>query len=175
MRIADTIWKKRVVLEPLRISHAASLLAPLRRGEIYRYIDERRPKSLRALMARYRFLRRGRSPRNRAERWLNWVIRLRAPKRHVGYVQATVLPKGDAYIGYVVSPRWWGRGLGREAVAAMIAHLRRRGVRSFIATVESDNARSVALLERLGFRCASAERDQPGELTYVLGDNRGKQ
>ena len=165
MKTADTLWTKRVVLEALRVSHAASLLGPLRHRDIYRYIDERRPKSLRTLRSRYRLLVRGHSPRNRAERWLNWVIRLRHPSRHVGYVQATVLPKGDAYIGYVVSPRWWGRGIGREAVAAVIARLRSRGVRTFIATVDPRNRRSIGLLERLGFR---REGGEPRDLRFVL-------
>ena len=172
------IHTRRLTLEPLRIAHAKPLFAELRREVIYRYIDERPPRSLNALMARYRVLGRGRSPRNRAERWLNWAIRLREDRRYVGYVQATVLPKGDAYVGYVIAPRWWGRGLGREAVAAMLSRLAARGVRRFIATVEADNARSVALLERLRFEDAPGRR--PGERTLVLsvagaaGDNRGK-
>lgn len=64
----------------------------------------------------------------------------------------------------------------------MLAHLARRGVRSITATVEAGNARSVALLERLRFRDASAERPAAraaGERMYVLlvqgeaSDNRG--
>ena len=163
------IRTRRLTLETLGVSHAAPLYRQLRRDAIYRFIDERPPRSLGALEARYRFLARGRSPANRAERWLNWVIRLRQPSRHVGYVQATVLPKGDAYIGYVVSPRWWGRGIGREAVAAVIARLRSRGVRTFIATVDERNRRSIGLLERLGFR---REGGEPRDLRFVLHPGR---
>ena len=159
------IRTRRLTLEPLRVVHAASMYRRLQRDAIYRFIEERAPRSRASLEARYRFLGRGRSPRNRAERWLNWIIRLRMPSTYVGYVQATVLPKGDAYVGYVVSPPWWGRGIGREAVAAMIRRLRSRGVRTFIATVDERNRRSIGLLERLGFR---HEGGEPSDLRFVL-------
>jgi RimJ/RimL family protein N-acetyltransferase len=57
-----------------------------------------------------------------------------------------------AEVGYWVDPNHWGRGLGREALRLAqwwaFSHL---GARSITARVQPDNARSIRLLEGLGF------------------------
>jgi L-amino acid N-acyltransferase YncA len=71
----------------------------------------------------------------------------------LGYVQATVPVGGrEATIAYVLFVEAQGRGVAREAVGAMLEHLRAAyGVRSARATVDTRNARSMGLLEALGF------------------------
>ena len=60
--------------------------------------------------------------------------------------------RGELEISYVLLPRYWGRGLGQEAVAGVMtwaaanvddAHV--------IAVTQAGNARSLRLLQRLGF------------------------
>jgi RimJ/RimL family protein N-acetyltransferase len=57
-----------------------------------------------------------------------------------------------ASIGYTLAPGWRGRGLAREAVAAVVdalfAHLE---VHRIVATLDPDNAASERLLVALGF------------------------
>ena len=67
--------------------------------------------------------------------------------------------RGDqALIAYVLNSAFWGRGLARRAVEAMIAELvERYQVRHLAAVLKQDNLRSLRLLERLGFRAATAE------------------
>ena len=56
-------------------------------------------------------------------------------------------------IGYTVAPRHRGKGIGKEAVAAVAAHLfGKLGKRRILASVDPDNAASIALLEGTGFR-----------------------
>lgn len=56
-------------------------------------------------------------------------------------------------IGYTVAPDHRGEGLGREAVTAVAAHLfEALGKRRILASVDPDNAASIALLEGAGFR-----------------------
>ena len=66
----------------------------------------------------------------------------------VGFVR----DRGELELVYEFLPRWWGRGLATEAVGAAIgwaaAHTDDDTV---IAVTQTANARSVALLERLGF------------------------
>ncbi|WP_045120092.1 GNAT family N-acetyltransferase [Haliangium ochraceum] len=60
--------------------------------------------------------------------------------------------KGLAEIGYVLRRDHWGRGLTREAVAAVLEHaFTAVGYRRIKADVDPDNAGSNRLLEALGF------------------------
>lgn len=138
-----------IVLEPQTVAHAAAMFVVLSDPAIYEYENEP-PVSLEWLTARFARLESRRSADGR-EQWLNWVVRLPATAL-AGYVQATVEPEGRAAIAYVFSSEYWGRGIARRAVAAMIAELALHyGVRHFVAVLKRDNFRSSRLLERLGF------------------------
>lgn len=59
----------------------------------------------------------------------------------------------EAVIGYIVDPRWWGRGVGgglaRGLLAAAFGSL---GLRRATASCHADNQASVRILEGLGMR-----------------------
>jgi RimJ/RimL family protein N-acetyltransferase len=81
-----------------------------------------------------------------------------------------VIGKAGCYrlpeIGYILHPDWWGRGLAREAVGAVIARLFERGdVAALRADIDPRNTASIRLLERLGF-----ERSGEGKRTWHIGD-----
>jgi RimJ/RimL family protein N-acetyltransferase len=106
------------------------------------------------------------------EQWLNWVVRLPGGSL-AGYVQATVLLSGEALIAYVLASRFWRRGIGSAAVAAMLHELQTRyGVHSCLAVLKKANYRSLALLKHLGFTQATHERSasagaEPDEVVMV--------
>ncbi|MFZ9628589.1 MAG: GNAT family N-acetyltransferase [Ilumatobacteraceae bacterium] len=56
-----------------------------------------------------------------------------------------------AMLGYSLRREWWGRGLAREAVGAVVDALFERGVHRISATLDPDNLASLRLLEDLGF------------------------
>ncbi|MFV9425880.1 GNAT family N-acetyltransferase [Microbacterium sp. S1037] len=63
------------------------------------------------------------------------------------------LRAGSAEIGWVVSPAASGRGLATEAVRALIdTAFSVYGLRRLVARIDADNARSLALAERVGMR-----------------------
>jgi RimJ/RimL family protein N-acetyltransferase len=132
---------------------------------IYEFENEP-PASLEALRERFRRLESRRSPDGR-EQWLNWVVRQRGDGAAVGYVQATVLADGSALIAYEFGSAWWGRGLAREAVAALIERLRSaHGAGAVGAVFKRNNVRSRRLLERLGLqapRGGEFPRDMAGD------------
>ena len=109
---------------------------------------------------------------NGQEQWLNWVIRLPTSEL-IGYVQATVHTNERAAIAYELSNAYWGRGLGRQAVQAMISELvQHYRVRCLSSVLKRGNLRSMRLLERLGFSLASPEEHtkhqvEPGELLML--------
>ncbi len=122
---------------------------------IYEFEDEP-PPSLDWLRRRFRFLENRLSPGG-DEHWLNWVIRL--PGGHLaGYVQASVLPNGEADIAYVLGSDYWGKGYARRAVEMMITELHGRyAVHTVRAVFKTANFRSRRLLERLSFEVAAAD------------------
>ena len=143
----------RLTLLPQLAAHADEMFAVLGDPALYEY-ENQPPESIEWLRARFARLE-SRGSADGRQRWLNWVIRA-ADDRLIGYVQATVLAGGSAYIAYVLGSTHWGRGLAGEATAAVMDELSTHdGVTEFIAVLKRDNRRSLRLLERQGFVPAS--------------------
>lgn len=100
-------------------------------------------------------MRVSRGPAAADERWWNWAIVTRAgPRRALGTVELSLRRDGAVtHLAYALGRAWWGAGYAREACAAALAYLRACvGANGRIeAFVDTRNARSIALLERLGF------------------------
>jgi [ribosomal protein S5]-alanine N-acetyltransferase len=145
----DVIEAAGVRLEPQVAAHADEMFVVLSDPAIYEF-ENAPPASLDWLRARFTKLET-RLSGDGTEKWLNWVIRLPGSGL-IGYVQATVTARGDATIAYELSSRYWGRGLGSQAVQAMISELQSHyRVRRLFAVFKRANFRSRRLLERLGF------------------------
>jgi len=150
----QTLAAGQLVLEPLTVAHAEAMFEVLADAEIHRYLDHPPPPSVEHLRKVYARLETRSSP-DGSQVWLNWVIRLpgHAP---LGYVQATVVVAGTAWVAYALSSKHWGRGYGYAATGAMLEHLATEyGVARYLATVEAENRRSIRLLERLAFHAAT--------------------
>jgi ribosomal-protein-alanine N-acetyltransferase len=148
---------ERLRLEELTPHHAPLLFEGLSDPGLYEFTDDEPPPSLEWLRARYERLATRRSPDGR-ERWLNWAIRIEESDEYAGYVQATVRASGIALLGYVLFKNAQGRGYATEAVEATLDHLaRHEGVTEAHASVDHANAKSIAVLDRLGFRHATGE------------------
>lgn len=87
-----------------------------------------------------------------------WRVGLKgddAPIGMCGLLKRDALDDPD--IGYAFLPRHAGRGYAYEAAAATMAHAREAfGLRRVVAIVNAGNARSIQLLDKLGF---AYERD----------------
>jgi RimJ/RimL family protein N-acetyltransferase len=65
----------------------------------------------------------------------------------------------EVELGYGLAPAHWGRGYATELAAALVAHARDvLRLPSLVATVQADNAASVAVLRRAGFVRAGVAR-----------------
>ncbi|MDP1690951.1 MAG: GNAT family N-acetyltransferase [Burkholderiaceae bacterium] len=149
-----TLETARLRLEPQLAAHADAMFAVLSDPAIYTY-ENQPPLSLPWLRERFVKLQTRRSG-DGSEQWLNWVLRQRSGDL-IGYVQATVQPDGQAFVAYELASAHWGRGLGGEAVAAMIDELIvQYKVHTSLAVFKRANLRSRRLLERLGFATATA-------------------
>ncbi|KQN97996.1 MULTISPECIES: GNAT family N-acetyltransferase [Stenotrophomonas] len=85
---------------------------------------------------------------------------------NAGLVHRAALPHPD--IGYALLERHAGQGYALEAARAVLGHARGSlGLGALCAIVAQGNARSVALLEKLGFRAAGTTR-LPGKEEELL-------
>lgn len=149
----NTLKAEGIVLEPLRAGHAEEMFAVLGDPAIYEF-ENGPPPSVEWLRDRYRQLESRRSP-DGADLWLNWIIRL-PDNRVAGYVQASAQSDGHCHIAYVLGSTFWGQGLARRSVEAMIAELETEyGVHTLWAVFKQANDRSRRLLERLAFEPAA--------------------
>jgi RimJ/RimL family protein N-acetyltransferase len=162
-RAMKPIESRSLRLEPLVAAHADEMFRSMSATAIYEYTPGQPPASAEALRQRYAQLEKGRSADGR-ERWLNWVIRL-SSRECVGFVQTTIYPELTADFAFVLAPEYWGRGVAFEACQAVLPCLRRDfAVRALYATVDRRNARSIRLLDRLGFLEIPSGRYPHGEV-----------
>ena len=154
------ISTERLDLLPLRVEHAAEMAEVLADPALHTFIGGA-PLPPEALLARYERLVAG-SP-DPAERWLNWVISLRAEGRLVGTVQATVAGQ-TAEIAWVVGAPWQGRGIAREAARGLVDWLTIQQVDTVVAHVHPDHHASAAVATSAGLSPTGIRHD--GEVRW---------
>ena len=136
-------------LEPQVVAHSKEMFSVLSDPAIYEF-ENSPPISAAWLSERFARLE-SRTSGDGSEQWLNWVIRVPSGAL-AGYTQATVQADGFAYIAYELSSNFWRRGIGSDAVAAMMRELNAEyDVHTFLAVLKARNYRSLALLSHLGF------------------------
>lgn len=142
---------ERLLLEPLQERHASLLFPLLQDPRIYTYIPQEPPVSLDAMEQRYRRLQSRLSPAG-DQAWLNWAVRLEATPEYVGRVEISVLPGATAQLAYELNPASWDKGYATEACRRVLEVIRvDYSIAEFTAQVDTRNASSIRLLERLGF------------------------
>jgi [ribosomal protein S5]-alanine N-acetyltransferase len=106
--------------------------------------------------------------------WLLRPILLRSPNdglQAIGYLNFHAGPDetGMVEIGYTLLPDARGRGYAIEAVRAAFAWAEREhGIRRFRASIAPDNARSINLVTKLGFRQVGEQWDELDGLELVF-------
>ncbi len=150
----------RLDLLPLRVEHAAEMAEVLADPALHTFIGGT-PHSPEALRARYERLVAG-SP-DPAERWLNWVILLRAEGCLVGTVQATVTGQ-TAEIAWIVGTPWQGRGIASEAARGLVDWLVPQPVRTVVAHIHPDHHASSAVAASAGLAVTDQWHD--GEVRW---------
>lgn len=139
-----------VALVALAPGHADALFEAFADSELYRYLDDDPPPSLDWLRRRFAALAAG-APPDSGEQWCNWAI-IGPDGSVVGTTQATVRDEGPTSVAYVLAADVHGRGIGRAAVRLMLDVLAAEyGVVDAQAEIDPRNARSIRLVESLGF------------------------
>ncbi|MGB9184956.1 MAG: GNAT family N-acetyltransferase [Solirubrobacteraceae bacterium] len=156
------ILTDRLVLEPLRLEHADEMVSLLSDLSLFGFTGGTPPTldALRATYGRWATERCGPS----GERWLNWVARERRIGAPVGWLQAT-LTGGRAELAWTIGNDYQGRGLAREAAAAVVDQLRGAGIRQFVAHIHPQHNASIAVATAIGM--LPTDRSVDGEVVWA--------
>ncbi|WP_447728451.1 GNAT family N-acetyltransferase [Sphingomonas koreensis] len=134
----------RLILRPRRIEDAEALHRAFADPELMQYWSGPPHASVeetRADLAR------------EAPEWRRWAITLKGDDTAIGVVAAGEKRQGNVTeIGYILARSFWGGGIAREAVSAVIDRIFAEGQRRVFADTDPDNKPSRAMLERLGFK-----------------------
>lgn len=150
---------RRLLLEPIKASHAAELFEPLRDYRLYAFIPQEPPASEAALRDRYGKLSSRRSPEG-DEAWLNWAMRERDTGEYVGLLEATVQGDRIAFIAYIVFVPHQRKGFAAEGCRRLIRHLfEDYGAVVIVAEIDTRNAASIAIVEDLCFVRTALKKD----------------
>ena len=136
----------RLILEPLRETHATEMLEVLADPELYEFMGGCAP-TFDQLRSRYQ--RQIAGSIDGREVWANWILREIDTGRPAGFVQATILAD-TADVAWLVGREFQGRGFGAEASAAMIAWLHSTGVRQITAHIHPEHAASQHIAAAIG-------------------------
>ncbi|TFD03647.1 MULTISPECIES: GNAT family N-acetyltransferase [unclassified Cryobacterium] len=156
----EPIASVRLLLEPLSVEHAPSMIEVLADPALYEYTGGEIP-SLTVLEKRYAAQAVGHSD-DGSQWWLNWVVTQLDSGKPVGFVQATVEDDGSslvADIAWVISPDWQGQGIASEAAQAMIAWLRSNEVCRLTAHIHPDHQASMKVAQNQALHATSSKKD----------------
>lgn len=147
---------ERLMLRRLQGTDAEPLWPVLSDPKLYDFIPRDPPASLSDVAARCARISVETAP-DRDSQWLNWIVVDRADNVAIGVVEATASAQHEIAIAYLFASRVWGAGYAREAVSAVLAHLRNAGATAFTATLDARNHASRRLVEALGFSRVSTQ------------------
>jgi RimJ/RimL family protein N-acetyltransferase len=162
------IETERLSLAPLTVDDAREMASVLADPALYDFTGGA-PETAAQLAIRYQRWVDG--PSKPGQIWVNLIVRERASRRAIGYVQATVSPP-SADVAWVVGKAWQRRGHATEAARALLDHLARAlGVETVRALIAPGHTASEVVAARLGLTCSGELVD--GERAWVSSARPG--
>ena len=166
MLAAQKIETVRLDLVPLRPSDADEMVSVLAEPALYAFTGGT-PPDIATLRDRYDRQARGWSS-DGTERWLNWIVRLRATSGAIGFVQATARDGASvAEIAWLIGVAWQGRGYATEAVSAVVGWLETAGATEIVAHIHPGHSASAGVAARAGLT-PTGDLDADGEQIWRL-------
>jgi RimJ/RimL family protein N-acetyltransferase len=160
---------RRAVIETARLrlrrivpADAAFILRLLNEPSFLRNIGDRQVRTLADAQA---FIASGPQASYAKHGFGLYLVELResaAPAGICGLLKRDVFDAAD--LGYALAPEFWSKGYASEAAAAVLAFARETlGLTRVLAITKGDNAASIRLLDKLGFRFERMVRMAPDQ------------
>jgi RimJ/RimL family protein N-acetyltransferase len=153
---------ERLILRQLDVDDAAFMLALLNDSAWLQYIGDR---GVRTLEQAQDYLRNGAIDMYARLGFGLWAVELKHTHQLIGIcglIKRDTLP--DVDLGFAFAPDFRGGGYAFEAATGTMTYAREQlRMQRVIAIVSPANARSIGLLEKLGFRFEKTVRLPPNE------------
>lgn len=165
---SPTLRTERLLLEPYTPEDEDDFVALFQEERVSRWMGDG-PQSEEADRALFHRVFSHVYPTRRFDVWA-----VRRAGRLLGHAEIKRTDDVDGHeIIYALHPDTWGAGLGTELAEALTAYgLETLGLREVHATVAADNAVSLRLLQRIGFRHVRDVTEDDGSTTRVLTRTR---
>lgn len=164
-----TLTTKRLILRQIRMDDAADVL--IFRGDPY--VQRFNSEPLKNLGEAQHFIEEL-SQEYTKNNAVGWVVTLRDEDRALGLVGLASWNKYHrrAEVGYDLAHAYWGRGIGTEAVRAVLHYgFTQMALNRIEAATIADNHESVNLLKKLGFQLEGIRRDYSWEEDGTFHDS----
>ncbi|MFI5219636.1 MAG: GNAT family N-acetyltransferase [Bacteroidia bacterium] len=141
---------ERLLLRKFRIEDASDFFAQRTNDEVWKYIDKPKTQSVEeALELINKILAAFENNEGIA-----WVMEIKETKKNIGNISFWRFEKENhrAEIGYLLLPEYWGKGIMKEAIDAIVDYgFKNIRIHSIEANVNPKNKASLKLLEKSGF------------------------
>jgi len=144
------IETKRIILRELEEKDSLSLFSVFSNTQAMKYWDSSCHTNISTTMKFLEKMRR--SFQN--EQGISWGIVLKASNELIGQISFHSLSscKSEGQLGYIISPRHWGYGIGDEVLSAIIIFgFNVFGLKEIFAEIDPDNLPSISIIEKHGF------------------------
>ncbi|HET9383168.1 MAG TPA: GNAT family N-acetyltransferase [Streptomyces sp.] len=162
--MTPVLHTERLTFRPYRPEDEDVFVALLRDEEVCRWMgQERVPEAdIRAL---FRAILTEVYPQHRFDVWGLW-----REGTYAGHAEVKKTGNVDGYeLITALAPEHWGRGLGAEAVRGLLGHAAGTlALKEVYGLVGADNAASLALCRRLGFRHVRDVTGDDGTVTRLM-------
>lgn len=156
---------QRLVLEPLRIFHAAEMTRVLADNDLYEFTGGE-PPSFEQTMRRYTLMYAG--SRHETEQWHNWILRSKASNKAIGHLQATVTAFNTAF-AWTIGQASQRQGFAKEASQSAADWLHEHGVQKLDAWIHAEHEASQRVAQSLDM-VRTVDVDEDGEERWSTGD-----
>lgn len=96
-----------------------------------------------------------------------WGIMLNG--KMIGYTELMPAKKGEYYLNYKISPRYWSKGYGTEAISAILDYCESQPIAKIYARCDEANIGSRRIMEKSGMhQIGNLETNPP--LKYTNGE-----
>lgn len=153
-RGTDDLYAGAVVIGPVAERDLPALNRLTNDPVVARYLDLAPPVPLNRTVDFFRYIRE--------QEGVWWALRVAGELAgSVGLIPADPSSRlgHTASLFVYLGPAWWGRGIARRAVEAMVAEAGRRGLVRLEVLVVEGNERSLRLFEACGFALEGTRRD----------------
>ena len=141
---------ERLLLRKFRLEDAPELFAQRTNDEVWKYIDKPKTQNLEEAMELIKKILAA----YENNEGIAWVMELKESEKNIGNISFWRIEKENhrAEIGYLLLPEYWGKGIVKEAIDAVVEYgFREIKIHSIEANVNPNNKASLKLLEKAGF------------------------